>query len=255
MRTIAILNQKGGTGKTTTAVNLAGCLAEFGHRVLVIDLDAQANATTHYGVRPEGKGVFEAFVDGRPLVELVLETTTKGVDIVPATPWLGQVERLLGGEPGAELILKEAIAALPGDRWDFVIADCPPALGIVAVAALSAVREVIVPVETQTMALSGLAALIQTVDKVKARLNPSIAIAAILPCRAKASTALTQDVLQRLRGRFGPLVLTTSIRENTRLAEAYGHGQPITMYDPRSSGAEDYRAATREVLARAPGGN
>jgi chromosome partitioning protein len=252
MRTIAVLNQKGGSGKTTTAVNLAGCLAELGKRVLLIDVDSQANSTSHYGVKPTGKGVFDVFVENGNLLDLIVLDVSPNVDIAPGTPWLAQLPTVLAGEVGAEFVLKKALDTLPADRWDFVIIDCPPALGIVTVAALTAVREIVVPVETQVMALSGLAALVQTVEKVRSRLNPDIAIAAILPVRAKASTSLTREVIDRLREHFGALVLNTSIRENTRIAEAYGYAKPVNLYDTRSTGAEDYRAATREMLDRAP---
>lgn len=250
MRTIAVMNQKGGTGKTTTAVNLAACLAEKSQRVLIVDLDAQANATTHYGVADGSKGVFEVFVNNGNLVDLVCPTGVPGVDLVPASPWLAHAEKVLAGEVGAELVLRKALEALPVNRWDIVLLDCPPSLAVISVAALAAVREVLVPVETQTMAMSGLAALVQTIDKVKQRLNPDITLGAILACRARTSTSLSREVVERLRDKFGSLVLDTVIRENTRLAEAYGFGKPITAYDPRSAGAEDYRAAAREFLAR-----
>jgi len=249
MRTLACFNQKGGSCKSSTAVNLAAALGERGKKVLVVDLDAQASASSWLGVRDEGKGLFEVFTDNGNLVALVHETPVPGVDVVPSSAWLVGVERALAAEPGAETILRRSFSRLPS-RWDFVFVDCPPSLGLLAVSALAACKEVLVPLEASTMALAGLAGLLQTVERVKERLNPGLKVSAVLVCRTDSRTNLSKDVVERLRERFGDLVLKTTIRETVRLREAWSFSKPVTLYAPRSSGAEDYRAAAAELLRR-----
>jgi chromosome partitioning protein len=250
MRTIAVTNQKGGSGKTTTAVNLAAALAEKGRKVLVIDLDPQASASAWLGVADGGKGLFELLVGNGNLVDLVRQTPFAGVSLVPGSNWLVGVEKAMAGEVGAEMVLRKAIQSLPRNRWDLVLLDCPPSLGLMVISALVAAQEIVVPVEAHVMALSGLANLLQTVERVKDRLNPDLTISTILPCRVDARKNLSKDVVERLRSRFGGLVPSTVIRENVRLAEAPSFEQPITVYSPESSGAIDYRAAAGELLKR-----
>ncbi|HAM23288.1 MAG TPA: ParA family protein [Actinobacteria bacterium] len=249
MRQIAVTNQKGGSGKTTTAVNLGAALGEKGKRVLVLDLDPQASASAWFGVKDGGRGLLDVFAEGRPLAPLVQATCAKGVELIPASPWLVGIEKALAAEPGTETILRRALERLP-PRWDFVLVDCPPSLGLLAVAALAGCGEVLVPVETRVMALAGLAGLVQTVERVRDRLNPSLRLTGLLACRVDARTRLSQDVVQTLRERFGADVFQTVIRENVRLAEAPSFAKPITIYDARSSGAEDYRNAAAELLKR-----
>jgi len=248
MRTIAVMNQKGGSGKTTTAVNLAGALAELKQRVLLIDVDAQASASSWLGITDGGRGLMEVFTNNGNLVDLVEETGVNGVACIPASSWLVGVERSLAGEVGAELILRQALSSLPADAWDFVIIDCPPSLGLLSVSALSAVEELLIPIETHVMALAGLAQLLKTVEVVRERLNPVLRVTGILACRVDSRTRHATEVLQQLRDRFGNLVYNTYIRANVRLAEAPSFHQPITQYEPRSAGAEDYRAVAQEVL-------
>jgi chromosome partitioning protein len=250
MRTIAVTNQKGGSGKTTTAVNLAAALGEAGKRTLVIDLDPQASATSWLGTTPDGRGLFAVLAEREPLEGLVVPASARGVDLVPSSPWLVGAERTLTQEPGAEVMLRHAVAQLPA-RWDFLLVDCPPSLGYLAVSALAACREVLVTVEAHVMAMSGLAALLQTVERVHDRLNPELAVSAILVCRVSRTTH-SRDVVERLRKHFGSLVMTTTVRENVRLAEAPSFQAPITSYAPTSHGAEDYRAAAAELDARRP---
>jgi chromosome partitioning protein len=253
MRTLAFTNQKGGSAKTTSAVNLAAALGEKGKRVLVVDLDAQASASSWLGVKDGGRGLFEVFTDNGNLVDLVRETTAPGVEVVPSSAWLVGAEKALAGEPGAETILRRSFAHLPADRWDFLFVDCPPSLGVLSVSALAACREVFVPVEASTLALAGLAGLVQTVDRVRERLNPHLEVAAVLVCRVDSRTNLSRDVVDRIRERFGSLVLKTTIRESVRLREAPSFSKPVTLYAPRSPGAEDYRAAAGELLKRTKG--
>ena len=250
MRTIAVTNQKGGVGKSTTAVSLAAALGERKQQVLLIDLDAQATASSWLGIHDGGRGLFEVLTNNGNLADLVTQTTVPGVEVVPSSAWLLGAERALIGEPGAETILRRSLERLPANRWDFVLLDCPPTLGLLAVSALAACREVLVPVEASTPALAGLASLLQTVERVQERLNPSLELSAILVCRVDSRTNLSKDVVASLRKRFGPLVLKSTIRENVRLKEAWSFSKPITQYAPSSNGAEDYRSAAAEILKR-----
>ncbi len=248
MRLFAITNQKGGSGKTTTAVNLAAALGEKKRRVLLIDLDPQCSATSWFGLKNTEKGIFSVFIGNGNVLDIISKTNVTGVDAIPASPWLVGAEKALAGEVGAETILRRQLHNLPQDRWEYVLIDCPPALGILTINALAAVREMLVPVEAHVMALEGLAHLLQTVDVVKERLNPALEISGILACRVDGRTRHAQEVVEQLRGRFGNLVYNTVIRENVRLAECPSFAKPITQYDPRSYGAQDYRALAAEVV-------
>ena len=250
VRTLAIANQKGGSAKTTTAVNLAATLGERGCRVLLLDLDPQASASHWYGITNAGRGLLDVLVGHGTLEALVQPTGAAGVDVVPASTWLVGVEKALAGEIGAETLLRRHLETLPTDRWAYVVVDCPPTLGLLTVNALAAVQTVLVPVEAHVMALQGLAQFLQTVDVVQARLNPALTIAGILACRVHARTRHAQEVVEELRHRFGDLVYQVVIRDNVRLAECPSFGCPITHYAPRSPGAEDYRALATEILQR-----
>lgn len=251
MRTIAVMNQKGGSAKTTTAVNLAAALAVLGKKVLVVDLDPQANATTWLGVA-DGKGVFDVFTGEKKLLEIVRPSSAAGVDAVPGSAWLAGAERTLAGEVGSEVVFRKALERLPS-KWDILLVDCPPAIGLLSISALAACGEVLIPCEAHTMALSGLAGLVQTLERVRERLNPSLTLSGIVACRVDARTKLSEEVVATLRERFGKDVLKAVVRENVRLAEAPSFAQSIFDYDPRSTGAEDYTAVAKELLARASG--
>jgi chromosome partitioning protein len=248
MRTIAVTNQKGGSCKTTTAVNLAATIAEKGRKVLLVDLDPQASASTWYGIKDGGRGLLDVFTANGTIAAIVAKTSIEGIDIVPSSSWLVGAEKALAGEVGAETILRRHLDHLPSNRWDYLFLDCPPSLGVLTVNALTAVREVLVPVEAHVMSLNGLAQLLQTVRVVKERLNPDLEIAGILTCRVNSRTRHALEVIQELRRRFGNVVYNVHVRENIRIAECPSFGQPITRYDPRSYGAEDYRALADEVL-------
>ena len=246
-RIIAIINQKGGSGKTTTTVNLAAALGRQDRRVLVLDLDPQASASSWLGVKDGGRGLLDVFTDGLALAGLVQPTPADGVEVIPSSSWLLGAEKALAGEVGAETILRQRLSALEGP-WQYILIDCPPTLGTLATNALVAAQEVLVPVECHVMGLGGLVRLLQTVEVVKERLNPTIKLAGIVACRFDTRTRHAHDVVVQLRSRFGPLVYEAMIRENVRLAECPSFGQPITQYDPFCSGAADYRKLASDVM-------
>jgi chromosome partitioning protein len=249
LRTIAITNQKGGSGKTTTAVNLAAALGEQGHRILLLDLDPQASASAWLGCTNGDRGVLGVFTNNVHLSDLARRTNVPNVDIVPASTWLVGVDKAMAAEVGSETLLRQAFAHLE-DHWTYVLVDCPPTLGFLSVAALVACQAILVPVETRVMALGGLAALIRTVELVRERLNSHLRVSGIIACRVDLRTNLSRTILVRLRERFGDLLLQHFVRENVRLAEAPSFEQPITVYAPESSGAADYRAVVAELLQR-----
>ena len=249
MRTVAVANQKGGVGKTTTTVNLAAALGELGYSVLVLDLDPQHSASAWLGLEPD-PGILDVLEGKKHLADLARETTAKGVECIASTPDMANAERALAGEPGGEAVLREAFVPLPRRRWAFVLVDSPPSLGMLTLNALTACREVLVPVESRPMALAGLAALLETVERVKRRLNPELRITGILPSRVDLRTNLSREALRILREEFPELVTDTVIRETVRLGEAPGFAQPITTYDPHGYGAADYLALAAEFIGR-----
>ncbi len=248
MRTIALANQKGGTGKTTTAVNLGAALGDAGRKVLLIDLDPQAHLSAHLGCEDAQVGSYELITRQARPDEVAIQLLPGVLDVIPAGLSLAAAEVELAGEVGRELFLRTGLQDLTG--YDYVLVDCAPSLGLLTVNALAAVREVFIPVQLQWMALRGLGQLLQTIEAVNGRLNPELELTGVIGCMFQARRILCAEVLATLRQHFGKRVFKTVIRDNIRLAEAPGHALPIQAYDPRSRGAEDYKALAREVLAR-----
>lgn len=248
--TLALANQKGGTGKTTTLVHLAAGLAARRQRVLVLDLDPQGSATSWLGVDvpPEDTRLADALTGRGTLAALVTPANVPGVDVVPSSPWLAGVEKRLAAAPQGELRVRRAVAALPA-RWTVVLVDTPPALSVLTLNALAAADGVLVPVETTALSLAGLAALLDTLDAVRVDANPALRLAGVVAVRVR-KTLLAADVLDKLRARFGPLVCRTVIPESVRVAESPGFRAPVTDTAPTSAGALAYRALTRELLTR-----
>ncbi|CCM10673.1 Chromosome partitioning protein ParA (plasmid) [Cardinium endosymbiont cEper1 of Encarsia pergandiella] len=253
MEIIAILNQKGGSAKTTTSVNLGSTLAEQNKKVLLIDLDPQGSASIWLGFKNTSKGLYTVFTENVSILDIVDKTCVIGLDIIVSSPWLISADKALSGEVGAEMILKNNLHVIDKDIWDYVLIDCPPNLGIMSLNALTSAHKVLVPIETHIMAVQGLAQLLNTITTVKSRLNPSLEIGGILPCRVNIRTRLSKDILSDLRSRFGDQVYDTIIRESVKLAEAPSFGKPITMYDDKSPGACDYRSLSHEIIKRSKG--
>jgi len=246
-RIYAFANQKGGVGKTTTAINLAACLAEAGERAVVVDLDPQANATSGLGMRANGTSTYD-LLDGAPLADLAKPTQFANLFLVPSRPELaGAVVELSQREDG-EHFLAEALAGI--EDFDFVLLDCPPSLGPLTVNALAAADRVIVPVQTEYYALEGLAQLVQSINMIKTRLNPRLAIAGVLLTMADTRTKLSADVEAEVRKHFGDLVFDVVVPRSVRVAEAPSHGLPVTHYDRRSRGAEAYWKVAMELVER-----
>lgn len=249
MRRIAVTNQKGGSGKTTTVVNLAAALGEHKQRVLVIDLDPQANASEWLGCMDGGRDLLDTLTNNVNLADIVRNTDVPGVSLIPSSAWMAGADRALANEVGAETLFRRKLDKLTS-QWDVCLIDCPPALNLLTVSALVACNRVLVPVEASTLALRGLAALTETIAKVTERLNRKLTIDAVLACRVDRRRSLARDVVTELHERLGKLVLKTEIRENVRLTESPSFSQPITIYAPTSNGAQDYRDAAAELLQR-----
>jgi chromosome partitioning protein len=249
VKIIAIVNQKGGAGKTTTAVCLAGALVERERRVLLIDLDPQASASRWLDVNENGRALLETLLDDGDMMPLVSQTTS-GIDLIPCGVQFAGFERVSVGEPGAEMFLRQAVERFRDDAWDFVFIDCPPSLSLTSVSALVAAQFMLVPVEAKIMSLDPLVRLFQTSDGVRKRLNHDLALSGIVVCQADLRTNHARDVINSLRKRFEGDVFDIVIRENTLVAEAVGFRKPITMYDPKSVGASDYRQLAEEFEYR-----
>jgi chromosome partitioning protein len=259
VRCIAVINQKGGVGKTTSTVNIGAALAGRGNKVLLLDIDPQANLTLHLDCRPEGDGatMTDLLVDGKNLAEMISETGTEGLYMIPADTSLAGVETMLANRIGRETILREAIEAFEeGDaapKFDYIFLDCPPSLGVLSANALVSADEIIIPMQAEYFSMQGMTKLMEVMQLVKQRLNPDLSICLILPCMVDRRTNLTNEVLGELRQHFGDVLAETCIRSNVKLAEAPSFGRTIFEHAPESNGARDYDVVADELLRRFAG--
>jgi len=249
-RIIAVANQKGGVGKTTTTINLGASMAEEGRKVLIVDLDPQANATTGVGVpsRDLEQSIYDVLLQQASAADLRCSTDTPNLDLLPSSLALAGAEIELVAAFSREYRLERALAEIVDD-YDIVLIDCPPALGLLTINALVAAREVLVPIQCEYYALEGLGQLIGNVDLVKANLNPDLEVSTIALVMYDARTKLSEQVADEVRTFFGTKVCRQIIPRSVRLSEAPSFGQPINVYDPTSRGAVAYRELAREVLS------
>lgn len=263
MRRIAILNQKGGVGKTTTTVNLAAALANEGHRTLVLDLDPQAHATLHLGLMPgrSGPSLYDVLTQGLPLPKC-RHQVAPNLDICGSHIDLAAAEVELIGTVGREMILRDQLDA-DSETYDYVLMDCPPSLGILTLNALCAAREVLIPLQAHFLALHGLSKLLETIQVVSKRVNRELKVAGVVLCLYESGTKLGNEVVEDLREYFAARrnpqapwadarLFQSRIRRNIRLAECPSFGQSIFQYAPTSRGAEDYASLAGEIQGRAP---
>lgn len=250
-RIISVANQKGGVGKTTTTVNLGACLAFTGQKVLLVDIDAQGNATSGVGIRKPDveKDIYDVLINDEPIKNAIMPSSRENLDIVPATIQLAGAEIELTSMMARESRLKTALVEV-ADDYDFIFIDCPPSLGHMTINAFTASDSILIPVQCEYYALEGLSQLLNTVRLVQKHFNPTLKIEGVLLTMYDARTNLGAEVVEEVRRYFQEKVYDTIIPRNVRLSEAPSHGLSIIDYDPRSKGAEVYVALAKEVLAR-----
>ncbi|MBR3326192.1 MAG: ParA family protein [Atopobiaceae bacterium] len=247
---VAIINQKGGVGKSTTAINLAASLADLGKRVLVIDFDPQGNATSGFGVDKDSlnNDVYDVLMNNVPLADVVVDTPVEGARIAPATIQLAGAEIELVSVMARESVLRYVVDPVRED-YDYVFVDCPPSLGLLTVNALVAADSLLIPIQCEFYALEGLSKLLESMRMVKGRLNPQLRIFGVVMTMFDVRTTLSKQVVQEVRDYFGDKVYQTVIPRNVKLSEAPSHGLPINRYDPSSKGAQAYVALAEEVVS------
>jgi chromosome partitioning protein len=255
-RIVAIVNHKGGVGKTTTTINLGTALAKLKKKVLLIDMDPGAHATYGLGIlaHRRERTVYDLMRGRAPVDEIKVEIALdrEGLDLVPASIELAEAEVQLSGLPGREFLLKEALSEI--EAYDYILIDCPPSLAVLTLNAMVAAKEVFIPLQTEYLALQGLGKLLETIKIVKHRLNRDLEITGVLATRYDKRKILNREVVNRIKEHFGDKVFDVLIRENISLAESPSHGLTIFEYFPGSYGAEDYMALAKEVLNRGKNG-
>jgi len=248
---VAIVNQKGGVGKSTTAINLATYLAGLGEKVLIVDVDPQGNATSGLGVSALSNGcMYDVLLEGKPLEHVAAKTEIPSLEVAPATINLVGAEVELVSTLAREFKLKRALEKLPPDAYDRVLVDCPPSLDLLTLNALTAADEVLIPIQCEYYALEGLTQLMRSIRMVREELNPNLKIGGVLLTMFDTRTNLSHQVVEEVRSFFGARVFHTVVPRNVRLSEAPSFGLPVALYAPKSSGAEAYAAVAEEVLAR-----
>jgi chromosome partitioning protein len=254
MITICVANQKGGVGKTTTAINVGTALAAMGWRTLLIDLDPQGNASTGLGVQHSERvrSSYELLIGDCTMAEAVIPTKVPGLDLIAATVDLSGAEIELVGYENRTDRLRLALGAAADARWDICLIDCPPSLGLLTINAMVAAQSLLVPLQCEFFALEGLSQLLQTIERIRAKFNPSLGILGVALTMYDRRNRLTEQVAQDVRACLGSAVFTTVIPRNVRLSEAPSHGLPALIYDMRCSGSEAYMALSRELLGRLP---
>lgn len=251
MRKIAVINQKGGSGKTTTVVNAGAFLAKNNKKVLLIDLDPQAHTTIHLGFEPPEieRSIYDVLIKKTPIKDAIIETYEKNLFIIPASIELASAEIELVNEIGREIVLRDALKKYRA-AFDYVLIDCPPSLGLLTINALTTANEIFIPIQAEFFALEGLTKLIQTIDVVKSRLNSKIDVTGIIVTMFDGRKNICKDVSEKVYSHFKKKVFKTKIRENVRLAEAPGFGKSIKDFAPGSHGWEDYKKLTAEILTQ-----
>lgn len=260
IRILAVANQKGGVGKTTTAINLGTALAAVGERVLIVDLDPQGNASTGVGIAPESRSVtsYDVLVGKSSIAGASLRTAVPGLSIVPANSDLVGVESELSNEPSRPFRLRDALSALVGSQrvgaadesYSYVLIDCPPSLNLLTLNAMTAAHALLVPVQTEFFALEGISQLKETIEQIRATLNPGLEIQGVVLTMHDARTSFSREVADNVRQFFGPKVYQTVIPRNIKVAEAPSHGKPILLYDYDCAGSQAYIGLAKEIIER-----
>ncbi|MCM8821200.1 MAG: AAA family ATPase [Candidatus Omnitrophica bacterium] len=249
MRKIAVINQKGGSGKTTTVVNVGAAIAEAGQRVLLVDLDPQAHTTIHLGFEPFKleKSIYDVLINETPIDDVIIETRVKNLTLLPAKIELASAEIEMVNTIGREIVLREALKKSK-NAFQYIFIDCPPSLGLLTLNALTTASEVIIPIQAEFFALEGLTKLVQTIQIVTERINPATHISGVLITMFDIRKNICKEVVEKTQNHFGEKVFKTRIRENVKLAEAPSFGQTIFEFARKSYGAEDYRKLAKEIL-------